>query len=120
MRKVLIIDDSPADAGELAAILAQHGYRVIQAETAEAGLRAASEQQPSLVLMDIVMPGINGFQATRQLTRGAGTRHIPVILVSNKNQEVDRIWGARQGATGYVTKPVREAELLNAIRDVTH
>lgn len=119
MRKILIIDDSPADTRELTEILVQHGYSVIQAENGETGLRAARDEQPSLVLMDIVMPGMNGFQATRQLSRGTGTSHIPVILVSNKNQEVDRIWGARQGAKGYVTKPVREAELLAMIQNVT-
>lgn len=119
MPKILIVDDSPADIRELTTLLARHGYEVIQAPDAESGLEAAAQQQPDLVLMDIVMPGTNGFQATRQLSRGDDTRHIPVILVSSKDQEVDRIWGERQGARGYVTKPVREAELLAAIANVS-
>ena len=119
MPKVLIVDDSPADIRELTTLLTRHGYDVIQAPDAESGLEVAARLQPDLVLMDIVMPGTNGFQATRQLSRGDDTRHIPVILVSSKDQEVDRIWGERQGARGYVTKPVREAELLAAIANVS-
>lgn len=115
MPKILIVDDSPADIRELSALLTRRGYEVIQAADADAGVKAAVQQQPDLVLMDIVMPGTNGFQATRQLSRGADTSHIPVILVSSKDQEVDRIWGERQGARGYVTKPVREADLFAAI-----
>lgn len=115
MPKVLIVDDSPVDSRALAALLTQRGYEVLEAADAETGLLAARDQQPDLVLMDIVLPGINGFQATRQLSRAMGTRHIPVVLVSSKDQEVDRIWGRRQGAKGYVTKPVREAELVAAI-----
>jgi twitching motility two-component system response regulator PilH len=118
MAKVLIIDDSPADTQELTGILGRNGYAVIAAEGAEQGVQIAREQQPDVVLMDIVMPGINGFQATRLLTQGAGTRHIPVIMVSNKDQQADRVWGARQGARGYVTKPVRERELLAAIESL--
>lgn len=112
MAKILIIDDSPADTRELTEILGRNGHTVITAETAEAGVTLARDQQPDAVLMDIVMPGMNGFQATRLLTQGAATRHIPVIMVSNKDQQTDRVWGARQGARGYVTKPVQERELL--------
>ena len=115
MPKVLIVDDSPVDSRTLAGLLTDRGYEVLQAPDAETGMLAARDQQPDVVLMDIVLPGINGFQATRQLSRGMGTRHIPVVLVSSKGQEVDRIWGRRQGAKGYVTKPVREAELFAAI-----
>lgn len=115
MLRVLIVDDSPADLKELTALLIRRGYEVLQASDAESGLLAAREQQPDLVLMDIVLPGTNGFQATRQLSQAMETRHIPVVLVSNKDQAVDRIWGERQGAKGYVTKPVREAELFAAI-----
>ena len=115
MPKVLIVDDSPVDSRTLAGLLTERGYEVLQAPDAESGMLAARDQQPDVVLMDIVLPGINGFQATRQLSRATGTRHIPVVLVSSKGQEVDRIWGRRQGAKGYVTKPVREAELFAAI-----
>lgn len=115
MSKVLIIDDSPVDTLHLTEILSRHGYAVISADDAELGVQVAREQQPDIVLMDIVMPGLNGFQATRLLTRGAQTRLIPVVMVSNKDQQTDRVWGARQGARGYVTKPVRERELIAVI-----
>lgn len=115
MSKVLIIDDSPVDTLHLTGILSRHGYVVISADDAELGVQVARDQQPDIVLMDIVMPGLNGFQATRLLTRSAQTRHIPVVMVSNKDQQTDRVWGARQGARGYVTKPVREHELIAVI-----
>lgn len=115
MLKVLIVDDSPADVRELTELLTRRGHAVIPAGDAKAGMQAARDHQPNLVLMDIVMPGISGFQATRQLTQATATSHIPIILVSSKDHEVDRIWGRRQGARGYVTKPVREADLYAAI-----
>ncbi len=113
--KVLIIDDSPVDTLDLTGILSRNGYTVISANGAEMGVQVAREELPDLVLMDIVMPGLNGFQATRLLTQSAETRHIPIIMVSNKDQQADRVWGARQGARGYVTKPVRERELIAMI-----
>lgn len=116
--KVLIIDDSPVDTLDLTGILSRNGYTVISANGAEMGVQVARAELPDLVLMDIVMPGLNGFQATRLLTQGADTRHIPVIMVSNKDQQADRVWGARQGARGYVTKPVRERELLTVIESL--
>lgn len=115
MLKILIVDDSPTDVQELTELLTRRGHAVIPAMDAETGMQAATDHQPNLVLMDIVMPGISGFQATRQLTQAPATSHIPIILVSSKDQEVDRIWGRRQGARGYVTKPVREADLYAAI-----
>lgn len=116
--KVLIIDDSPVDTLDLTGILSRNGYTVISANGAEMGVQVAREELPDLVLMDIVMPGLNGFQATRLLTQSAETRHIPIIMVSNKDQQADRVWGARQGARGYVTKPVRERELLTVIESL--
>jgi twitching motility two-component system response regulator PilH len=82
------------------------------------GVQVAREELPDLVLMDIVMPGLNGFHATRLLTQSAETRHIPIIMVSNKDQQADRVWGARQGAPGYMTKPVRERELISMIESL--
>jgi twitching motility two-component system response regulator PilH len=118
MSKVLIIDDSPVDTLDLTGILSRNGYTVISADGAEMGVQVARDQQPDVVLMDIVMPGLNGFQATRLLTHGAETRHIPVIMVSNKDQQADRVWGARQGARGYVAKPVCERELIAMIESL--
>ncbi len=88
------------------------GHEVITAENGEDGIAMATREQPDVVLMDIVMPGMNGFQATRQISRDAATKHIPVIIVSSKDQETDKVWGARQGAKGYVTKPVDTRELV--------
>ena len=115
MAKILIVDDSPTEIRQLSDMLTGNGHEVISAETGKDGVALAGSQQPDLVLMDVVMPEINGFQATRQITRGANTSHIPVIIVSAKDQDTDRVWGERQGASGYLTKPVKEADLLKTI-----
>ena len=99
-------------------ILTRHGYEVLAAENGEAGVELAKKELPDVVLMDIVMPGINGFQATRQLTKADVTAHIPIIIVTTKDQETDKLWGKRQGAKGYLTKPVDEKLLLRTIKDV--
>jgi twitching motility two-component system response regulator PilH len=91
---------------------------VITAETGEQGVDVARKELPDVVLMDIVMPGLNGFQATRQLSREPSTSHIPVIIVTTKDQETDRVWGQRQGAKGYLTKPVDGKMLVQAIEGV--
>lgn len=115
MAKVLVVDDSPTELLQFKDMLEGLGYEVITAENGRDGVAMASKEQPDLVLMDIVMPGVNGFQATRQLSRGSTTDHIPVVLVSGKDQESDKIWGKRQGAKGYIVKPVKERELANVI-----
>ena len=115
---VLIVDDSPTETFTVTEILRRGGYEVIAAKDAEEGLRLARERRPDLVLMDVVMPGLNGFQATRQLTRDPGTAHIPVVMVSTKNQDTDRVWATRQGARGYLTKPIDERLLLETVRQV--
>jgi len=116
MTKVLIIDDSPTEVYQFRSILEKHGFEVVHAETGAQGVTLAKSLMPDLVLMDVVMPGLNGFQATRQITKNQTTSHIPVIIVTTKDQETDRVWGKRQGAYGYLTKPVGEAELLEAVR----
>jgi twitching motility two-component system response regulator PilH len=92
------------------------GHEVITAENGRDGVNMAIAEQPDVVLMDIVMPDMNGFQATRQIARGTDTKHIPVIIVSSKNQETDKVWGQRQGAKGYITKPVDTNELISVMR----
>jgi twitching motility two-component system response regulator PilH len=94
------------------------GHTVLTANNGEEGVTTAVAEQPDLVLMDVVMPGINGFQATRQLHKDATTKNIPVIIVSTKDQATDKMWGQRQGAKGYVTKPVEEQELIDTINDI--
>lgn len=118
MARVLIVDDSPTETFKISSILSKHGYEVLTAENGEDGINVAREQLPDVVLMDIVMPGLNGFQATRQLSRDASTRNIPIIIVTTKDQETDRIWGERQGAKGYLTKPVDGKLLVKTIENV--
>ena len=118
MARVLIVDDSPTETHKITEILNKHGHEAITAKSGEEGVAKAKEVLPDVVLMDIVMPGLNGFQATRQLTKNASTSHIPVIIVTTKDQETDRMWGERQGAKGYLTKPVTDKILIAAINDV--
>ncbi len=114
-RKVLIVDDSPTEVHKLTNMLKKHGHSVIVADSGEGGVEAAKSELPDLILMDIVMPGMNGFQATRQLSKAKETSHIPVIIVTTKDQETDRMWGTRQGAKAYLTKPVTENDLVSTI-----
>ena len=118
MATVLIVDDSPTEVHVLKTMLEKNGYSVLSATSGEQGVALAKERKPDLVLMDIVMPGLNGFQATRQLTTNPETAHIPVVIVTTKNQETDRVWGMRQGAKDYLTKPVSEQELIGKVRTV--
>ncbi|MFZ2883789.1 MULTISPECIES: response regulator [Nitrosomonas] len=115
VRTILVVDDSPTDRHIISDILIRNGYQVGVAESGEEGVIKAREIWPDLVLMDVVMPGINGYQATRILARDCATRHIPVILCTTKDQQTDKIWGLRQGARDYITKPVVAAELLQKI-----
>jgi len=116
--KVLIVDDSPTETHKMTTVLKKHGHDVITAESGEEGVATAKAELPDVVLMDIVMPGLNGFQATRQLSKHDTTSHIPVIIVTTKDQETDRLWGKRQGAKGYLTKPVEDTVLMGAIAQV--
>lgn len=118
MARVLIVDDSPTETYKMSSILSKHGFEVITAENGEDGVTVAKRELPDVVLMDIVMPGLNGFQATRQLSREPTTSKIPVIIVTTKDQETDRVWGQRQGARGYLTKPVDGRVLVQTIEDV--
>lgn len=115
MAKVLVVDDSPTETHRLRKLLEGKGHQVLTADTGEAGVSLAKQDQPDLVLMDIVMPGLNGFQATRQLSRAPETSHIPVVIVTTKSQEADQVWGERQGAKAYVTKPFDEKSLIKVI-----
>lgn len=115
MAKILIVDDSQAHLFNLKKIVEDNGHQAITAESGELGLERATSELPDLILMDIVMPGMNGFQVTRKISRNAATKNIPVIFVTTKNLETDRIWGLRQGAAAYITKPVDEKALVTAI-----
>lgn len=116
MARILIVDDSPTDTRVFTTVLERNGHSVLTAATAEEGVEAAKRELPDLVLMDVIMPGMNGFQATRALSRDPATQHIPVIIVSTKNMETDRVWGLRQGAKDYLVKPPSERALVDRIR----
>ena len=115
IKKILVVDDSPTERHAMLELLSKHGYQVITAESGEEGIAKAKAELPALVLMDVVMPGLNGYQATRTLTRDEATKHIPVIVCTSKGQETDKIWGLRQGAQDYLVKPVNSEELLAKI-----
>ena len=115
MARILIVDDSPSQLLGIQRIVEKLGHEILTATDGAAGVEAARAALPDLVLMDVVMPNLNGFQATRTLARDASTRHIPVILVTTKDQDTDRMWGMRQGAKAYITKPFSESELSELI-----
>lgn len=118
MAKILIVDDSPTELHVLAKILKQGGHEAVTASDGETGIAAAQAQAPDAILMDVVMPGINGFQATRKLSRNPKTQHIPVLMVTTKDQDTDKEWGMRQGAKGYLVKPVDSRELLQKLGEL--
>ena len=118
MAQILIVDDSPTEAHVLKGMLEKNGFEIETAENGTEGIERAKALKPDLILMDVVMPGLNGFQATRQLTKDPETSHIPVIIVTTKDQETDRVWGMRQGAKDFLTKPVAEKTLMDKINAV--
>jgi twitching motility two-component system response regulator PilH len=112
MALILIVDDSPTEVHVIRRVLEKHGYQTASAGDGAEGIRLARAMKPDLIFMDIVMPGVNGYQATRALANDPETRRIPVIMVTSKSQETDRIWGMRQGAVDYLVKPVSPAQLV--------
>lgn len=118
MARILIVDDSPTQLMGIQRIVEKLGHETFTATDGAAGVEAAKQTLPDLVLMDVVMPNLNGFQATRTLKREATTKHIPVVLVTTKDQDTDRLWGMRQGAMAYITKPFSEDDLSEVIERV--
>ena len=115
IKKILIVDDSPTERHFLGELLTKNGFQIITLESGEEAVARTKDIMPDLILMDVVMPGMNGFQATRTITRDDATKNIPIIMCTSKNQETDMVWAKRQGATEYVVKPVDPQELLNKI-----
>ncbi|CAM5307691.1 twitching motility response regulator PilH [Rhodanobacter lindaniclasticus] len=115
MARILIVDDSPSQLLGIKRIVEKLGHETLSAEDGAAGVEVAKAELPDLILMDVVMPNLNGFQATRTISKNADTAHIPIILVTTKDQETDKVWGMRQGAKAYVTKPIKEEELVKAL-----
>lgn len=118
MARILIVDDSPTEIHVLKTILEKSGHQTLSAANAQEGIAKSKSEKPDLILMDVVMPGTNGFQATREITKDPETAHIPVIIVTTKNQDTDKVWGLRQGAKDYLIKPILEADLLAKIKAV--
>jgi twitching motility two-component system response regulator PilH len=116
IHKILIVDDSATDRYFLSEALSRQGFECVFAENGDEAVAKSKTESPDLILMDVVMPGTSGFQATRAISRDEATRHIPVIMCSTKNQETDRIWGMRQGAKDYVLKPINPKELVGKIK----
>ena len=116
MALVLIVDDSPTEVHVLSGYLSKHGFETEAAADGREGIEKARQLKPDLILMDVVMPGLNGFQATRELARDPKTAAIPVVMVTTKGLETDKIWGMRQGAVDYLVKPVTEAQLVEKVR----
>ncbi len=115
MARILVVDDSPTEVHVLQTMLEKHGHEVMVATSGEEGIEVARQNNPDMVLMDVVMPGMNGFQATRQLAKLPQTANIPVIIVTTKDQETDKVWAMRQGARDYIVKPVQEKALIERV-----
>ena len=118
MTHVLIIDDSPTETHVFKSMLTSNNIEVSVARNGEEGIEKAIAIKPDCILMDVVMPGKNGFQATRDLSRNPATAKIPVIIITTKDQETDKIWGMRQGARDYIVKPADERDLIERINKV--
>jgi twitching motility two-component system response regulator PilH len=116
IQKILLVDDSKTELHHLSDVLGKRGYKVRTAENADEAMRRLTEDKPDLILMDVVMPGQNGFQLTRHITRDPRWSAVPVIMCTSKNQETDRVWGMRQGARDYIVKPVNTDELVTKIK----
>lgn len=116
--KILIIDDSPTDVRVFTTLLEGAGFEVDAVNSAEEGIERARGALPDLIIMDVIMPGMNGFQATRTLTRDPVTAGVPIVMITTKSMETDRVWGLRQGARAFITKPIKERELLTCINDL--
>lgn len=118
VKKILIVDDSPTERHFISELLARNSFQVFTLESGEEAVARVAELMPDLILMDVVMPGMNGFQATRTITRNEATKHIPIIMCTSKHQETDMVWAKRQGAVEYVVKPIDTHELLRKIAEL--
>ena len=118
IKRILIVDDSPTERHVLNDLLTKAGFEVVASDSGEDAIHKSKQAKPDLILMDVVMPGLNGFQATRAISRDPETKSIPIILCTSKSQETDKIWGLRQGARDYIVKPVNRDELLAKINSM--
>jgi chemotaxis family two-component system response regulator PixH len=115
---VLLVEDTPSELELMTHYLREEGYSVLNAITAPEALNKAVAQVPDVIVTDVVMPGMSGFELCRSLKRNPSTAKVPVIICSSKNQEIDRLWGMKQGADAYLTKPFTRETLVKVIRSV--
>lgn len=113
---ILVVEDSPTERQLIQRMLEEKGYRVVATANGDEALASIERERPALMLLDVVLPGINGFQICRQLKTAPETRDIRIVLVSSKNQDVDRFWGMKQGADEYLTKPFKSDDLLASVK----
>lgn len=118
IKNIMVVDDSPTEVHVLREMLGKNGYTVSVSTSGEEAMTRVKVEKPDLILMDVVMPGMSGFEATRAITRDPETKHIPVIICTTKGQETDKAWGLRQGAKDYIVKPVTEKVLLEKIKSL--
>ena len=118
MARILVVDDSPTLLSATTKILELAGHEVISASSGPEGIAKASSEQPAMIFMDVVMPDMNGFEATRKITSNPETKHIPVVILTTKDQETDKVWAKRQGAIGYIVKPPKKESLLEKVEEV--
>ena len=118
MARILIVDDSPSQLLGMKRIVEKLGHEIVTAEDGASGVEVAKSTMPDLILMDVVMPNLNGFQATRAISKEPSTANIPVVLVTTTDQETDKVWGMRQGAKAYITKPFTETQLIEVINSL--
>jgi len=116
VQKILMVDDSKTELHFLSDVLEKRGYTVRLAHNGDEAMKRLGEETPDLILMDVVMPGLNGFQLTRAITRDPRFSNVPVIMCTSKSQETDKVWGLRQGARDYIVKPVDPNELVSKIQ----
>jgi twitching motility two-component system response regulator PilH len=118
IKNVLVVDDSPTEVHLLREMLSKNGFTVSVANSGEEAITRAAAEKPDLILMDVVMPGMSGFEATRAITKNPDSANIPVIICTTKGQETDKAWGLRQGAKDYIVKPVTEKLLMEKIKSL--
>ena len=118
MITILVVEDTPSERELMNHYLRESGYTVINAVSAQEALNTAIEQKPDVIITDVVMPGMSGFELCRSLKKHPVTEKVPIIICTSKNQEIDRLWGMRQGADAYITKPFTREQLVRAVKAI--
>jgi twitching motility two-component system response regulator PilH len=116
MKKVLVVDDSPADLMNLSKIISDAGYFVITATSGKEAVEKAKAEKPNLIFLDVIMPGVDGYAACRELASGGDTKDIPIVFVTSKNQKADRLWAQMQGGKAYITKPYTSDHIIDQLK----